>query len=100
MSTARDRWRGAAKLLADAVEEGSKAVERIQKETAKRPFGILERIPGIAAPARAVHIIHDATVSGVHGAIRLVTRAVDGTVGVAFDLAAKDAPDEGPTPKR
>ena len=83
------RWRGVAKLVTDAVEQGSKAVERIQKETARRPFGILEMIPAIAAPARAVHLIHDATVSGVHGAIRLVTRAVDGTVGVAFEVAER-----------
>jgi hypothetical protein len=81
------RWRGVAKLVTDAVEHGSKAVERIQKETAARPFGILEMIPGVAPPARAVHLIHDATVSGVHGVIRLVTHVVDGTVGVAFELA-------------
>jgi hypothetical protein len=83
----KNRWRGVAKLVTDAVEEGSKAVERIQKETARRPFAILEMIPAIAVPALAAHVIHDATVSGVHGAIRLVTRAVDGTVGVAFDVA-------------
>lgn len=86
------RWRGVVKLVTDAVEHGSKAVERIQKETAQRPFGILEMIPLVAVPARAVHVIHDVTVSGVHGAIRLVTRAVDGTAGVAFDLAAREPP--------
>jgi hypothetical protein len=90
------RWRGAAKLLSDAVEQGSKAIERIQKETAQRPFAVLEAIPGVALPARAVHVIHDATVSGVHGAIRLVTRAVDGTIGVGFELAERSASPEPP----
>ena len=95
MST-MSRWRGAAKLVTDAVEQGSRAVERIQKETARRPFGILEMIPAIAVQARAVHVVHDATVSGVHGAIRLVTRAVDGTVGAAFHVAelAQSPPEE------
>ena len=101
--TTTERWRGAAKLVTDAVEHGSKAVERIQKETAQRPFGILELIPGLALPARAVHVLHDATVSGVHGAIRLVTRVVDGAVGVAFDLAEGEgsvSPSEEPPPSK
>jgi len=57
----------------------------VQKETAKRPFGVLEQIPEIAPVARGVHFAHDACVSTVHGAIRLVTRVVGGTVGAALD---------------
>jgi len=100
MSTVNKRWRGVAKLVTDAVEHGSRAVERIQKETAQRPFGILEMIPGVAVPARVVHVIHDVTVSGVHGAIRLVTRVVDGGVGVAFDLAESESHEDGSDPRR
>ncbi|HEY8038915.1 MAG TPA: hypothetical protein VIF15_03945 [Polyangiaceae bacterium] len=77
------RWRGLAALVRDAIEHGSRAVERVQKETANRPFVVLEHIPPIAGPARAVHLVHDVTVSGVHGAVRLVNRAV----GVALDAA-------------
>ena len=92
MSTMK-RWRGLGALVKDAVEHGSRAVERIQKETAARPFAILEMIPGIAAPALVVHVIHDATVSGVHGMVRLVNAAVGKTIDVA--LVAADRGDEG-----
>ncbi len=91
--TTMDRWRGLVMLVADAVEHGSRAIERVHKETAQRPFGVLERIPPIALPAKAVHAIHDATVGGVHGAIRLVNRAVSVTVGAALDVAEHTAAD-------
>jgi hypothetical protein len=96
------RWRGLASLVVDAVEHGSRAVEHIQKETARRPFAILERIPPIAAPARGVHLVHDAAVSGVHGAIRLVNQAAGAVIGAAIDvielrreLAAREAATAG-----
>jgi hypothetical protein len=94
MSTSNKRWRGVAKLVTDAVEHGSRAVERLQKETARRPFGILEMIPAVALPARVAHVLHDVTVSGVHVAIRLVTRVVDGGASVAFDLAERESKEE------
>jgi hypothetical protein len=94
MSTNNKRWRGVASLVTDAVQHGSRAVERIQKETAQRPFGILEMIPGVALPARVVHVLHDVTVSGVHGAIRLVTRVVDGSASIVFDLAERESREE------
>ena len=72
------RWRGAVALLRDAVEHGSRAVQRIQIETARRPFGIMEHIPGIALPTRIVHEVHDVSVTAVHEVIRTVN-AVAGT---------------------
>jgi hypothetical protein len=81
------RWRGLVALVRDAVEHGSRAVEKVQLETAGRPFGILEQIPAVAEPTRVVHVIHDATVSGVHGIVRAVTRAVGTTVDVALRVA-------------
>jgi hypothetical protein len=50
---------------------------------------VLALIPQLAAPARMVHAIHDAAVSGVHGAIRLVTRAVGSTLDVVLDAAER-----------
>jgi hypothetical protein len=85
------KWRGLNALVVDAVVQASRAIERVQKETANRPFGILEQIPPIALPARGVHVIFDASVAGVHGAIRLVSRAGGGTVDVAFEVADKNA---------
>jgi len=83
------RWRGLVALVRDAVEHGSRAVERIQIETAGRPFAVLEAIPGVEEPTRLVHGIHDATVTGVHGIIRGVTRVVATTVDVGLRVAAE-----------
>lgn len=85
------RWRGLVALVRDAVEHGSRAVERIQIETAKGPFTILEAIPGVAEPTRVVHAIHDATVTGVHGVVRLVARGVGATVDVVLKAAEPSA---------
>jgi hypothetical protein len=93
------RWRGLAALVVDAVEHGSRAVERVQKETARRPFEILALIPPLEVPVKGIQEIHDTAVSGIHGMIRLVTRVVGGTVDVVIDVveqrreaAAREAP--------
>jgi len=83
------KWRGAVALLRDAVEHGSRAVERIQIETARRPFGIIEHIPVVAAPTRIVHGVHDASVTAVHGIIRAVNVAVSRTVDFALEQVEK-----------
>ena len=80
------RWRGLRSLITDAVEQGSKAIERIQKETARRPFAVLEALPPIAAPAKVVHVLHDAAVTGTHGAIRLVNKIVGTAVEAVIDV--------------
>ena len=85
------RWRGLVALVRDAVEHGSRAVEKVQLETAGRPFGILEHIPAVAEPTRLVHAIHDATVSGVHGVIRAVGRTVATTVDLALRVAEEQS---------
>lgn len=88
--SARRRWRGLGALVRDAVEQGSLAIEKIQKETAARPFAVLALIPTVAPVARVVRVVHDVSVSGVHGAIRLVNRAV----GAAVEAALPDDDDE------
>jgi hypothetical protein len=91
-----DRWRGLKDLLVDAVEHGSAAVEGVHRELAKRPFVVLEHVPAIAAPARTVHVVHDASLTAVYGSIRLVNRIVGKAADLAFDLA-EDRGDAGPT---
>jgi hypothetical protein len=86
------RLRGLKALVQEAVEHGSHAVERVQKETADRPFTILEAIPPIALPARGVHVVYDLTVSTTHVAIRLVTRLVGVGLDVALDVADREEP--------
>ena len=80
------KWRGLKSLVQAAVDQGSLAIERVQKGAAKRPFAIVESIPPIAGPAAAIHLLHDAAISGVHGAIRLVNRAVGDAFEVVFDV--------------
>ena len=42
------RWRGLKSLVVDAVEHGSRAVEKIQIETMKLPFALLEQVADVA----------------------------------------------------
>ena len=80
------RWRGLKSLVVDAVEHGSRAVERVQKETARRPFEILAMIPPLEAPVKGIHLIHDTAVGGVHGMIRFVNKVVGGSLDVVIDV--------------
>lgn len=81
------KLKGLQALVQDAVDGTSKVVERVQKETAARPFSVLEQIPPLAPPVKGIHAIHDGVVSGVHGAIRWVNRAVGAGIGAALNLA-------------
>jgi hypothetical protein len=93
-----ERWRGLVALVRDAVDGGSRAVERIQKETADKPFAILEAVPPIAVPAKIVHTVFDVSVAGVHGAVRLVNRAVGTAADMALALAEASAQAEAVQP--
>jgi hypothetical protein len=79
------RWRGLSALVQSAVKYGSIAVERVQKQTARLPFAVLEAIPPISLPAKVAHVVHDVSVTGVHGAIRVV----NGVVGKGVDIALR-----------
>jgi hypothetical protein len=82
------RWRGLVALAADAVEHGSRAVERIQKETARRPIALVARVAPLAPIAAAVGAAHEAGVSWVHGGIRLAARIASRAAELA--LADRD----------
>lgn len=95
------RLRGLFELVTDVVEHGSRAVEQVHKATAARPFDILAQIPPLAAPSALVRIVHDASVSGVYGSIRLVNKLVAVAGGVGFDLAeSQSGKDPGDAPAR
>jgi hypothetical protein len=94
------RWRGLKDLVVDAVQHGSRAVERVQMETASVPFDILEQVPPIAVPVKVVRAIHDASVAGVHGTIRLVTRVVGQAADVVIDVVdSKSGEDAAGSPR-
>lgn len=84
------RWRGMRALVTDAVEHGSRAIERVQMDTAKRTFDVLESIQPIAGPVRLVHLVHDATVGGVYGTIRVVNQVVGASVEAAFEAVDEE----------
>jgi hypothetical protein len=86
------RWRGLKSLIVDAVDGGSRAVERLQKEAAKKPFALLEQIPPLAVPVKGIHEIYDTSVSAVHGMIRLVNRVTGETLDVVLDAVEKERP--------
>lgn len=75
-----NKWRGLNALVRDMVEHGSRAVEKIQRTTAKRTFVVLEQLPAIAPTAQLVHVIHDTSVATTHLTIRWVTRGVSAVV--------------------
>ncbi len=86
------RWRGLKSLIIDAVDHGSRAVEHIQVETARKPFELLEQIPPLAVPVKGIHEIHDTAVSAVHGMIRLVNRVTSESLDVVLDTVEKQRP--------
>lgn len=85
-----ERWRGLKSLVQDAVEHGSRRLERVQKDMARRPFELLEQIPPIAVPVKGIHEIHDTLVTHTHETIRLVTRVAGDTVDTVLNLVGRE----------
>jgi hypothetical protein len=88
------KWRGLKALVQDAVEHGSRAIEQVHLSTAQRPFAILEALPGLDAPTRAVHRVHDVVVQTTYEAVRLANRSVGTALGVLID--ALEEPGKNP----
>lgn len=92
MKTTYDRLRGLKSLLADAVEHGASAIEKVHVATAARPFAILEHIPPLAAPTKIVRVVHDTSVSVTYESIRVVTRVVSSAMTVVIDELERNDP--------
>lgn len=89
------RLRGLKDLVQDAVEHGSRAVERIHRTHLRVPYEVVGKVPGLETPAKAIHTVHDGSVAVVYGTVRLVNRAVGAALGVALaaaDLARGEKP--------
>jgi hypothetical protein len=86
-----ERWRGLTALVRDAVDGGSRAVERLQLETARRPFELLSKVGPLRVPVQGIREIHDTAVTNVHGMIRLVNRVTGDTLGVVLDAVERVA---------
>lgn len=95
MKKSIDRLRGLKNLLIDAVDHGAGAIEKVHLGTAKRTFDVLEAIPGIDEPTKVVHVVHDVSVQGVYGAVRLVTRVVGVVLDAAIDVVEVEVGADG-----
>ncbi len=82
------RLRGLAALGFDGLEHGSRAIERVHVETARRVFTILEALAPTRPFAHVVRVAHDTTVALVHGAIRISGRALAAGTDVALAAAS------------
>ncbi|NUP09042.1 MAG: hypothetical protein HOW73_23575 [Polyangiaceae bacterium] len=69
--------KGAVTLVADALDHGSRAIERVHLATARRPFAILELFPIVRVPAAAVETVHNASVNASYEVFRITNRAVE-----------------------
>jgi hypothetical protein len=78
------RLRGLQAMIEDVVEHGSAAVERIHRETVRRPYAIAAAIPTVGTHARAAHAVHDAALAGVYMAVRLVNQLLGRVLGAAL----------------
>ncbi len=83
------QWRGLKAMLQDAVEHGSRAVQQVHLETAKRPFAVLGYLPGVGGATRAIHRIHDVAVGTTYDAVRFVNGAVGSAIDVALDAVER-----------
>jgi len=72
------KWLGLLRLAQDAVDHGSRAIEKVHLQSAQRPFFVLEQIPAIAGTVQLVHVLHDALVTTTYSAVRLVNRSLIG----------------------
>jgi hypothetical protein len=79
------KWRGLKDLVQAAVDKGATAIEEVHRHTSARPFELLEKVPGIAAPVRGVRQLHDLAVAVTYGMVRWVNRLAGKTVDVALD---------------
>lgn len=82
------RWQGTRALVGEAIEHGSRAVERVQLELAKTPFDLLERVPGLKVPVSGIRELYNTGVSSTHTMIRLATKVAGDTVGVVLDAVS------------
>ena len=95
--------RGLKSLVQDAVEHGSRAIERVQIDMAKTPFDLLEKIEPIKAPVSGIRLLHNAGVAYTHTMIRLVNKVTGDVLDKVIDAAdpgAAQSPPETPAAPR
>lgn len=95
----RDRRRqlaAAQTLSEDAVALGTQTVRAVHEGIAAIPFAVLDTIPGVRHPARAVRAVHDTIAGGIYDTISAVNRGIG--QGLREQIKP-DSPDKNTKPK-
>ena len=79
------RIRGLKSLVISAVDQGSKAIEKVQIELAKTPFDLLEQVPPIKIPVAGARLVYNTSVGSTHLVLRTVNKVVGDTLDVVLD---------------
>jgi len=76
--------RGLKDLLVSAIAGGTMTVEEMHATIAKRPFQVLERVPGTRLPASAARALHDGIAGWVYWSVRGLAKLAGGAAEVAL----------------
>lgn len=96
------RWRGLKGLIHDAVDRTTELVDEGHESTSRTVMRVLDAVPPLAEPARAVDGVRRVTTRGVLGTIRVVNRLVEALTDVGLDAAERaiEPPSVGAVPMR
>jgi hypothetical protein len=86
--TTTNRWRGLVTLTRTVVDQGSRAIERVQTEEVARAVAVVGRVPQLRAGARMAQALHDLVVATTHARIRQVAEVVEAIVVAGIDARA------------
>jgi pimeloyl-ACP methyl ester carboxylesterase len=75
-------------------------VQQMHHAIADKTFDPLQKVPGLAVPARVVQGVHDAIADGTYAAVRAGAAAALGAAGVAESLASRAGRRVGPRERR
>ena len=90
------RLRGWKSMLHDAVDRVTELVAEGHESTARSVMKVLEAVPPLAEPARAVDSVRRVITGGTLATVRAVNRGVEAITDAGLDLAAGDPPPEAP----
>ncbi len=86
--TIMNRWRGLVTLTRTIVDQGSRAVERVQTEEVARAATVIGRVPQLRGGARVAQALHDLVVTTTHARVRQIAEVVEAIVLAGIDARA------------
>lgn len=88
--------RGVKDLTQETVDAAVVAIADAHRETARRCYAVLRRIPVIAGPVGGIEQVQQVITAGVYGSIRVVNAALGSVASHALDRleAGAEQPEE------